>query len=230
MPDILALIPARAGSKGLPGKNIRPLCGKPLVAWSIEAARGCKYVTRTVVSSDSDEILKVASVYGADVIKRPYLLALDDSSSESVVMHALDLPGFGQYSHILLLQPTSALRTAEDLDRAVETLLAEDAQALISVQETDNKILKAFVEHENGTLQGICNNHYPFMPRQKLPATYMSNGAIYLIETEIFKQSQSFLAPRTVKFLMSAEKSLDIDTLEDFMAAEAALKAQLQQA
>jgi len=215
MPKILSIIPARGGSKGLPNKNILSLAGKPLIAWSIEASKASKYITKTVVSSDSKEILNIAKEYKADTINRPYFLALDDSSSESVVIHALDSVK-ENFDYIILLQPTSPLRDSSHIDKAFELLLKSDADALISVKEIDNKILKAFMEDEKGNLKGIANNTFPFMPRQKLPKTYMSNGAIYIIKTKTFLKNKSFFAKKTIKFLMDEVSSLDIDSKEDF--------------
>ena len=215
MPKILSIIPARGGSKGLPNKNILSLAGKPLIAWSIEASKASKYITKTVVSSDSKEILNIAKEYKADTINRPYFLALDDSSSESVVIHALDSVK-ENFDYIILLQPTSPLRDSSHIDKAFELLLKSDADALISVKEIDNKILKAFMEDEKGNLKGIANNTFAFMPRQKLPKTYMSNGAIYIIKTKTFLKNKSFFAKKTIKFLMDEVSSLDIDSKEDF--------------
>lgn len=192
---ILSIIPARAGSKGLPGKNIIDLAGKPLIAWSIEASLNSKYITKTLVSSDGDNILDVAQAYGADVLKRPFEFASDSASSESVLQHALKETD-EDYEYIILLQPTSPLRDTKDIDKAFEKLFSTDATALISVYETDNKILKAFKEDGNGYIEGISNNQYPFMPRQNLPKTYISNGAIYIIKVDEFLKITAFTRTR----------------------------------
>lgn len=212
---VLAIIPARGGSKGLPRKNIIDLFGKPLMAWTVEASLGSKYITKTIVSSDSDEILAVGEKYGADVLKRPNELATDRSSSEVVVKHAIDNDE-ERYDYVILLQPTSPLRGRLEIDCAFEKLFSFSATALISVCEYESKILKAFRDTEEGYIEGISNNEYPFMRRQDLPKTYMSNGAIYIIKVNEFLKDNSFYTNRTISFVMDNIKSMDIDTREDF--------------
>ncbi len=212
---ILAVIPARGGSKGLLRKNILDLGGKPMIAWTIEASLRSKYITKTVVSSDSDEILAISKEYGASVLKRPDELSDDTSSSESVVKHAIDGIN-GEFDLIILLQPTSPLRDSFDIDSAIEKMLNESATALISGFEIDNTVLEAFKEGSDGYIEGISNNSYPFMRRQDLPITYMSNGAIYIIQTNKFLKGNSFYTKKTVMFVMDKVKSLEIDTKEDF--------------
>lgn len=216
---ILAIIPARGGSKGLPRKNIIDLAGKPLIAWTIEASLGSKYITKTIVSSDSDEILEVAKGFGSDILKRPEEFSTDTSSSDVVVKHALEYIE-EKFEYVVLLQPTSPLRDTNDIDSAFEKLFSLDATALISVCEYDNKILKAFKENEFGYIEGISNNKYPFMRRQDLPKTYMSNGAIYIIKVDEFLRNNSFYTNRTVQFVMDEIKSSDIDTKEDLEKVE----------
>lgn len=216
---VLAIIPARGGSKGLPRKNLLNLAGKPLITWTIESSLGSKYITKTIVSSDSDEILEVAKGFGSDILKRPEELAKDTSSSEVVVKHAIEAID-EKYDYVVLLQPTSPLRGTNDIDSAFEKLFSSDATALISVCEYDNKILKAFKENEFGYIEGISNNKYPFMRRQDLPKTYMSNGAIYIIKVDEFLRNNSFFTNKTILYPMDEIKSLDIDTKEDLAKVE----------
>lgn len=216
---ILAIIPARGGSKGLSGKNIIDLAGKPLIAWTIEASLGSRYITKTIVSSDSDEILEVAKRFGSDILKRPDEFATDTSSSEVVVKHALESIK-EKFDYVVLLQPTSPLRDINDIDGAFEKLFSLDATALISVCEYDNKILKAFKENELGYIEGISNNKYPFMRRQDLPKTYMSNGAIYIIKVDDFLRNNSFFTNKTISFIMDEVKSMDIDVRDDLNKVE----------
>ena len=180
---ILSIIPARACSKGIPGKNIIDLAGKPLIAWSIEASKESKYITKTVVSSDGDDILNISKQYGASTIKRPHDLALDTTPSEDVIKHTLNVVREENetYDYLILLQPTSPIRDKNDIDNAFSNLFKTDANALISVYKEDSKILKTFKENKDGYIEGISNNDFPFMPRQSLPPVYMSNGAIYII-------------------------------------------------
>lgn len=214
---IVAIIPARGGSKGIPKKNIVPVSGKPLIAWTIEAARKSKYVDKVVVSSDSDEILKVASKYRAEPIKRLAELATDTALPEPVIRHTLScLKKAGYVPDILVyLQPTSPLRTHKDIDQAFDKFFHSKATAAISVIEIDKKYLKAFVSDNRGFLKGAVNNKFPFMNRQLLPSIYMPNGAIYIITISAFKKFNRLLSDKTAPYIMSFEKSIDIDTPDD---------------
>ncbi|ECY9751708.1 acylneuraminate cytidylyltransferase family protein, partial [Campylobacter coli] len=214
----LAIIPARAGSKGIKNKNLVLLNDKPLLYYTINAAKNSKYIDKIVLSSDGDNILEYGKTQGIDTLKRPKELALDDTTSDKVVLHALKF--YKDYENVILLQPTSPLRTSEHIDKAFEIFKNTNANSLISVCEYDNKILKAFMCDEKGNLKGICNNNYPFTPRQKLPKTYMSNGAIYILKTKDFLQNPSFLQENTKYFLMDEISSFDIDNLEDLEKAK----------
>ena len=218
----LAIIPARAGSKGLPGKNIIDLCGKPLVVWSIEAGLHSSYIDEVVVSSDSDEILNIAKKYHASTIKRPSELASDSANSESVIHHVVESFKVSgkNYDYLVLLQPTSPLRTANDIDTAIEILFRNNAKTLISVYELPHTPYKAFTTNAEGFLEGIVDNESPFKRRQDLPPAYMSNGAIYIVESSFFKQTQKLFSSSTIPFIMPIEKSYDIDTIDDLKKVE----------
>lgn len=218
----LAIIPARAGSKGIKNKNLVLLHNKPLLYYTINAAKKSKYIDKIVLSSDGDEILKYGKTQDIDILKRPQELALDDTTSDKVVLHALEF--YKDYENVILLQPTSPLRTSEHIDKAFKIFKNTNANSLISVSECDNKILKAFMCDEKGNLKGICNDNYPFIPRQKLPKTYISNGAIYILKTKDFLQNPSFLQSNTKHFLMDEISSFDIDNLEDLEKAKRILK------
>ena len=215
---IISIIPARGGSKGLPKKNILELAGKPLIAWTIESSLKSKYISKTIVSSDCDEILNISSKYGSEILKRPDELARDTTPTEPVVEHILqNIKDLGNYSYLVLLQPTSPLRDEKDIDEAISKLIQEkDATALISVKEIDNKILKAFKINNNGYLEGISNNKYPFMRRQDLPKVFMPNGAIYIISINEFLKTKRINSDNAISYLINKEKSLDIDTIDDF--------------
>lgn len=213
---IVSIIPARGGSKGLPGKNIIDLAGKPLIAWTIEASLKSKYITKTIVSSNDNNILEISKKFGVETIKRPNELALDTTPTEPVIEHVLkSLENIEQYDYLILLQPTSPLRDEKDIDSAIKLLIQKKVSALISTKEIDNKILKAFKNNENGYLEGIANNKYPFMRRQDLPKTFMPNGAIYIIDIKEFLKTKTLFTDKTISFEMSEEKSFDIDTKED---------------
>jgi len=221
-PTFLAIIPARCGSKGLPGKNLRPLLGKPLIGWSIDAALQSKYITKTIVSSDCNEVLEAAQKLGATAVRRPKELALDSSPSEPLILHAINLfeSEGRKFDYIALLQPTSPLRDHMDLDRAIEQLLENDADAIISVYEPAHSPFKAFIQNDDGFLRGIYDDKTPFMRRQDLPRVFLTNGAIYIVKTELFKSTHKLFGERTLPFIMPKERSIDIDDIDDFQKAE----------
>lgn len=220
---ILAIIPARGGSKTLPKKNIIELNGKPLISYTIKASLNSQYITKTLVSSDSDEILTIAKQYGADTIKGPLEFSTDEATSQNVIAHVLDSIN-ELYDYIILLQPTSPLRDSQDIDSAFKLLFEKQATALISTYEVNNKILKTFIANEDCTIQGIANNKYPFMRRQDLPKTYMSNGAIYIINKDEFEKNNTFLTNKTISYVMAKEKSIDIDDQEDMLKVQRILQ------
>ena len=223
-PRVLALIPARGGSKGLPGKNIRPLAGKPLIAWSIDAARASAWVTEIVVSSEDAAILAAARAHGvATPFVRPAELAQDDTPSLAVVWHALEhLP---EFDWLVLLQPTSPLRSAEDIDGALARCWALNAPACVSVSDAPCTPWWLF------RLDGEHRLH-SFMPeserpqrRQDAPTLHTLNGAVYVARVDWLRQTRSFLSAETRAWPMPAERSVDIDSLLDFQLAETLIAA-----
>ncbi|MEO1750163.1 acylneuraminate cytidylyltransferase family protein [Thiofaba sp. EF100] len=224
-PNILALIPARGGSKGLPGKNILPLAGKPLIQWSIEAAHGSRFMTRVVVSSDDPAILAVARAAGAETpFVRPAELAQDDTPSMDVVLHALDqLP---PVDWVVLLQPTSPLRSAEDIDQAIARCLETGAPACVSVSESPALPWWMFRVDATGRLVPFLDAAQRPQRRQEAPTLYTLNGAVYVARVEWLRKTRSFLSEETVAHVMPAERSVDIDTALDFRLAECLLAAQ----
>ena len=221
---VLGLITARAGSKGIIGKNLVDLAGKPLIQWTIEAALAAESIDEVFVSSDGDDILTLAAKLGAQALKRPAELSQDLSRSEDAVIHALSDPRIqGRFEHVILLQPTSPLRTAEDIDSAMSLTNTHDCDSVISVYEPDHHPLKSFTLNQAGYLQGAVNNEYPFSPRQELPTAYYPNGAIYIVQISRFLHNHSLFQEKTLGFPMSREKSIDIDAAEDIKRAEAYL-------
>ena len=214
---VLAVIAARGGSKGLPGKNIRPVAGRPLIAWSIAAAQGSRSIDRTVLSSDDAAIMQAAQACGCDVpFRRPAHLASDDATSISVLLHALDeLPGF---EFVMLLQATSPLRSSADIDAACALLAQSGAPACVSVclaEQSPYWMVRLGPGHE---LQPLLETPAGATRRQDLPAVYTLNGAVYVARTDWLRQTGSFISPQTVAHVMPAARSIDIDTLEDFEA------------
>ncbi len=225
---VIAIVPARGGSKGIPNKNLASLAGKPLVAWTLDAANRAASVSRVVVSSDSEQILEVCAALGAETLARPAELATDTASSESVLRHVLEtLAGRGESPPelTLLLQPTSPLRTAAHIDAAIAMLDDADADAVISVFSPRHSLYKAFRLDERGFLRGAFGDDAPFLPRQSVPTLYLPNGAIYLVRTALFLESGSLLPARTVAYEMSEAESIDIDVAADLTRAETSLLA-----
>jgi len=223
----LAVIPARGGSKGIVKKNIVDVAGKPLLAWSIEAALAIKEDVSVFVSSDCEEILKVASKYGAKTILRPPELALDKTATEPVLLHAIELVQTQDesFDYLILLQPTSPLRNHKDIEKSIKLITESGADALISVYEPSHTPYKAFKERTDGFLEGLVDNKTPFMRRQDLPRTYMPNGAIYIVKIDWFKKTHTLFANTTLPYVMSEEKSIDIDTQEDIKKVEEYINA-----
>ncbi|MDC7700857.1 acylneuraminate cytidylyltransferase family protein [Vogesella indigofera] len=213
--NVVALITARGGSKGLPRKNVLPAGGKPLMAWTVTAAQEAQCVDRVVLSSDDDEIMAVAAAWGCDVpFRRPGELASDTASSMDVVLHALDqLPG---YDYVALLQPTSPLRTAADIDAAFSLLQASGAPSCVSVCEAEQSPYWMYRLAENGKLHALLPERSTASRRQDLPPVYVLNGAIYIARVDWLRATGSFLAEESIAYVMPRERSIDIDNVEDF--------------
>lgn len=206
---ILAVIPARGGSKSVPRKNIRIINGKPLIAYTIEAALQSRFVDAVVVSSEDDEILKIAVQYGAQCLLRPENLALDTTPGIAPVLHAIEqIPGFDQ---VMLLQPTSPLRTAMDIDAALERCANQEAKSCVAVCEAETPPARMFDMSENFRLRRLVEKEPPNRRQDATPA-YIVNGAIYIADTQWLAQNQKFISSDTVGYLMPRDRSLDIDT------------------
>ena len=212
--SVLALITARGGSKGLPGKNIRPVRGRPLLAYTVDAARGATAVDRVVLSSDDEAIMKVARDCGCEVpFKRPAHLATDEAGSIDVVLHALDeLPG---HDLVILLQPTSPMRTPADIDAACKQLLESGAQACVSVALAEQSPYWMYRVSDSQHLQPLLELPAGATRRQDLPPVYTLNGAIYVARNEWLRRSRTFVTTQTVAYRMPVERSIDIDTMDD---------------
>ena len=217
---LLAIIPARGGSKGLPGKNIKELCGKPLIAWTIEQARSCSNIDRILVSTDDREIAEVAKKYGAEVpFMRPPELASDSAATIDVIFHTIHwLKKCEDYQaeYILLLQPTSPLRTSGDIDSAIGMLKDKNAQAVVSVCETEHHPWWSNILPEDGNMKDFIRPDILNKRRQDLPVFYRLNGAIYLAKTDYLSEQNSFFGPDTFAYKMFKERSVDIDSDLDF--------------
>lgn len=221
----VAIIPARGGSKGVPGKNVRFLGGKPLIAYSILAALECPHVSRCLVSTDDQEIKQTSIQWGAEVIDRPAEFATDTAQCQDVVRHVLsvlgretDLPDL-----MVLLQPTSPLRTTRHLQRCMDSFLQGNYASAVSVTETEHHPYKCLVTLD-GKLAPLHDNASLSMPRQLLPSAFRQNGAIYVVRTKEFLAHNSFYIPPAMPFIMDRQESIDIDSEIDFFLAEHYLK------
>ena len=223
LPKILAVITARGGSKGLSKKNILNLGGKPLIAWTIEAAQQSKYIDKVVLSSDDNEIISVAREFNCEVpFRRPAKLATDEASSIDVLFHAIEkVPG---YDYVALLQPTSPLRTSYDIDKAFELMILSKANACSSVCETAKTPYWMFSMESNNVLNRLLPLPINGHRRQSLPLTYELNGAIYLLNIKTLYSEKNLTPDKTIAYEMSRERSIDIDNLVDFEKCKKYLK------
>ena len=225
---VLGVITARGGSKGLPRKNILQLAGKPLVAYTIEAALGASLLDRVVVSTDDDEIARVSRQYGADVpFLRPQDLAQDETPIYPGLIHAvqwLEERQNWQADYILLLQPTSPLRKSTDIDGAIRLALERDADGVVSLSEVKQHPYQMKRLTEDGCIRQFIAQSKAIDRRQELPPVYAVNGAIYLVKRSVLLEQETFYTERTYAYLMPPERSLDIDSKWDFHLAELVLR------
>jgi len=220
---VLAIIPARGGSKGVPRKNIRMVAGKPLMVWTIEEAKKSKYIDRLILSSDDAEIIAVAREWGCEVpFVRPAELAQDDTPGIQPVFHAVRaLPG---YDYVVLLQPTSPLRTCDDIDRCIELCLAKGAFSCVSVVEPDKSPYWMFTGDSDGKIRPFLGDSQMIARRQDLPQVYALNGAVYVAEYQALLERETFITDNTVFHLMAKHASIDIDTEIDLVISEILLE------
>jgi CMP-N,N'-diacetyllegionaminic acid synthase len=220
----LVLIPARGGSKGIPGKNIKPLHGKPLIYYTLDAAWAVALPENICVSTDSDEIIGIVREYGLDVsFKRPDNLATDTAGTDEVILHAIDFyeQRGKHYDRVVLLQPTSPFRTETHIREAL-SLYQPGLDMVVSVKIAHaNPYFTLFEENIEGFL--TLSKSGNFMRRQDCPTVYEYNGAIYIMNVQSLKNKTPESFSKTIKYLMTEEDSLDIDTNIDWIVAEAIL-------
>lgn len=222
---VLALIPARGGSKRLPGKNIAILGNKPLIAWSIDAAKESQYVDHVIVSTDDEEIARVSRECGAHIpFLRPACLAEDTSTSNDVILHALN-ELTDQFDIVILLQPTSPLRTAMQIDSAIEVLEGEDVDGVVSVCECEHSPLWSNVLPEGGNMGGFIRPEVLGKRSQDLPKFYRLNGAIYAYKcSSLIANGGIHYSDAVYAYKMPQESSVDIDTHHDFKIASSLIR------
>lgn len=222
-PNILAVIPARGCSKGIPGKNIVPFAGKPLICYTVEAALRAKYLKHVIVSTDDADIAKIAKDCGADVpFLRPSYLSQDDSSSVSVLKHALSFIEESEgslFDFVVLLQPTSPLRDEKNIDLAVEKMLETGSDSVISVCKVKHHPFWNFVLQDD-RLHSIISNDDKSSRRQDLPQTYAPNGAVYVIKRDVLLKENTVFGKDLRGIIMPSDESIDIDDYYDWFLAE----------
>jgi CMP-N,N'-diacetyllegionaminic acid synthase len=223
-PKVLGVIIARGGSKGLPRKNIRLLAGKPLIAYTIEAAQKARRLDRCVLSTEDEEIAEVARQWGADVpFMRPPELARDDTLVFPVLRHAMrwleEHEGYVP-DYVLCLQPTTPLRTAEDIDQSIEIAIEEDADAVVGY--TPAKQYPHWMKRitEDGRLVEFLPMDPAYRRRQGLPPLYHVSGSIYLAKRSLLLTEDTFYTDKTYAYVVPTERHIDIDTAMDLRVAE----------
>ena len=225
---ILGIIPARGGSKRLPGKNVKMLVNKPLIAWTVEQANKSKLLTKTIVSTDDEEIANVAKQYGGNVpFMRPPHLAKDDSSSYDVIYHALDYfeEQGEKYDIVALLEPTSPLRKDDDIDKAISYFLenVDKGDSLISVG-------KVHLEHP-AYVKTISNDYLSPYCKEKEDSSdstpkepYFPYGVIYISKVSALKKHNSFYQPKSIPYTIERWQNYEVDDIFDFCCIEAIIK------
>ena len=222
---VLAVIPARGGSKGIPNKNIVPLLGKPLISWTIEAAQASRYIDRLILSSDDPQICAVAESAGCEVpFTRRKALATDEAKTIDVIFDALDqMPGFDL---VMVLQPTSPLRAVSDIDNSLELLIEKGVHSAVSVTRVKDHPYLVYAMNSDARMEAVISvDPSTSLRRQDLPPAFTLNGAIYIADISWLAESRSFISPETVGYEMPKPRSVDIDEEIDLKVAEQVLRS-----
>ena len=222
---VLAVVPARGGSKGLPGKNLRSLCGRPLIQWTIDTALACKEIDAVVVSTDDEQIAAVAAAAGAEVpFVRPKELSGDTASSIDVVIHALDyLESTGRvFDIVVMLEPTSPLREVVDIQAALKRMEETGAVAIVSVclAESTHPVFM-FRRNEQGRLVPYLSVAPNGIRRQEIEPMFYLDGTLYASTVEAIRERRAFYHEDTLAYEVAKWKALEIDDIEDFQMVEA---------
>jgi CMP-N-acetylneuraminic acid synthetase len=229
--SVLAIIPARAGSKGLPGKNVRPLCGKPLIAWTVEKARRSTLLDAVVVSTDGADIADIARAYGAEVPGlRPPALATDVASTYDVIRHVLDTlrrDDGREFDYVVLLEPTSPLREDDDIDRMLTALddASDRFDSIVSVGQVSEhpSIMKRLVE---GRVEPYYGGETAAARRQDNPPAYFPFGVAYIAKTAALLEENTFYTRRCAGYPIQRYQNYEIDDLFDFLCVESVMRHQ----
>ena len=219
--SVLAVITARGGSQGLPGKHLMDAGGKPVIAWSITSAKDSRYMDRLILSSEDEEIIATAKQWGCEApFNRPAELAQDDSRVEDALIHALDALE-DSYDYLVLLQPTSPLRTAADIDACLETCRKFDAPACVSVSVPKKSPYWMFRIDDDHRMHRILEAGADSYRRQNLPLIHGMNGAVYVANTTWFREHSAFVGPETRAYVMPPERAVDLDEPLDLVLLRA---------
>jgi len=223
---ILAIIPARGGSKGIPRKNLKELNGKPLIAYTIEEAVNSKYISKLIVSTEDKEIAEISEQFGAEVpFLRPMELAVDETSGIEPILHAVKwfYDKGCTFDYIICIQCTSPFRKAEQIDEAIKKMVSGGADSIVSVCESEvNPYWMKVVE--DGRIEDFLSNVPFYARRQDTPEIYRLNGAIYIAKTEVLLEYKNWYTKNTLAYIMDRKSSLDIDDITDFKFAEFLMK------
>ena len=221
--NIVALIPARGGSKGVPRKNIRNLLGKPLIAYSIIQCQRSLYIDRVIVSTEDDEIAKVARDFDAEVpFIRPSTLATDNAKGLEVVFHAVNWfrERAQQVDIIVVLPPTSPLRLTADIDNAIELFFEKSADAVVSVCLAEKNLYWSNILPDDGCMKDFVSNNAFNKNRQEFQKIFSLNGSIYVANANFLLSQKTYYSEKSYAYIMPPERSIDIDTEIDFQLAE----------
>ncbi|PKN76961.1 MAG: acylneuraminate cytidylyltransferase [Deltaproteobacteria bacterium HGW-Deltaproteobacteria-10] len=222
--NIVAIIPARGGSKGIPKKNLIDFCGKPLLVWSIIQAQKSSHIKKIYVSSDSDEILECAEKYNAVGIKRPDDIAGDTASSESAIIHACEQIG-NHADTIVFLQPTSPLRKPDDITKAIEEFFSGNYDSLFSACELHDFLI--WEKDNEGELRSFNYNYQNRTRRQDRSSQYVENGSLYIFKKEVINKYNNRIGGKIGMFLMDFYQSFEIDNKDDIDLLTTIFKAKL---
>ncbi|GFI46410.1 N-acylneuraminate cytidylyltransferase [Lachnospiraceae bacterium] len=209
----IAIIPARAGSKGIKNKNIFDFCGKPLIAWSIEQAIKAQFVDKVYVSTDGEDIADISQKYGAEVIWRPDILATDTACSEDAILHAIEeVERVCKIENIIFLQATSPVRLSSDIDNAIEVFEREKLDSLFSMTKLDDYCLW---KNNNGRMESWSYDYKNRGRRQEREPLYLENGSIYIFKPQIIRTLKNRLGGKIGMYEMPLERSYEIDSIQD---------------
>jgi CMP-N,N'-diacetyllegionaminic acid synthase len=228
---VLALIPARGGSKGLPRKNVIDLCGRPLLGWPIQAAKGSRFIDRLIVSTDDREIAESAARQGAEVpFLRPPELATDTATSSAVIEHAISfLKTLGdQFDYLVFLEPTSPLTESEDIDRAIEKLdnARGIADSIVSVSrvEAAHPIFDVTIGENSLIMPYGSEKFFSAGRRQNISDLYFFDGSLYISDVDVYLDKKSFYHERTLSYIVPKWKAFEVDDIVDLICIEAIIR------